>query len=708
MIGYAELELGLQRRDVDSYAVQLRFSQPDMDEDLLLAQYDTAVVRLDVNMLRQMDPTSDTYSEQLSKQLFADASVREGFLKAYTIAQSLDLPLRLRLLLNPSATKLHYLHWETLRHPRDQSSLLTSEHVLFSRYVAVQDLRSARSRPKGDLRALVIIANPSELATLRHQPGGRVLTPLDVPRELAQAKAGLDTIPITALASGGTATLNNLLEHLRDGYDILYLVCHGALIDDEPWLWMENESGSIARVAGTELVARIKELQQRPKLVVLASCQSAGNSDEPRSDDAGALSAVGPSLAEAGIPAVVAMQGSVTMRTVAEFMPVFFQELQRDGQIDRAMAVARGVVRERPDSWMPVLFMRLKSGRIWYVPGATRDQPEFEKWPALLSDIRRQRCTAIIGPSMLDALLGSTRQIAQHWAEQYHFPMDPHDRDDLPLVAQYLTVMQGFRFPYETALPDYLSQALVQRFGPDLPQELRTTTPDQLLDLMSAVGAQRRARNPTEPHMVLAQLPISIYITTNPDNLLAEALQATGKRPEVEICPWNEYVEQSQSVYDDEPDYQPTPERPLVYHLFGHFRAPDSLVLTEDDYFDYLIGVTTNKDLIPEAVRGALANSALLFVGFQLEDWSFRVLFRSLMQQEGRNRRKRYNHIAAQIDPDDTRTYEPGRARRYLESYFQGAAVSIYWGNTDDFMRELATRWQTLAGKTMAPLERVA
>jgi tetratricopeptide (TPR) repeat protein len=46
-------------------------------------------------------------------------------------------------------------------------------------------------------------------------------------------------------------------------------------------------------------------------------------------------------------------------------MPVFLRELRRDGQVDRAMAVARGAVRERPDWWMPVLYMRLADGRIY-------------------------------------------------------------------------------------------------------------------------------------------------------------------------------------------------------------------------------------------------------------------------------------------------------------------------------------------------------
>jgi hypothetical protein len=131
-----------------------------------------------------------------------------------------------------------------------------------------------------------------------------------------------------------------------------------------------------------------------------------------------------------------------------------------------------------------------------------------------------------------------------------------------------------------------------------------------------------------------------------------------------------------------------------VYHLFGRLHEPDSLILTEDDYFDYLIGVTSGKDLIPGVVRRALADTALLFLGFQMDDWNFRVLFRSIMSQEGRGRRRGYAHVAAQIDPEEGRILEPERARRYLERYFQDADISIYWGSAEDFMQELQRRWQ--------------
>ena len=105
-------------------------------------------------------------------------------------------------------------------------------------------------------------------------------------------------------------TLDNIITCLRDEeFDILYLVCHGVMVNGKPWLWLEDKDGREARTSGEEFAQRINELIKRPRLVVLASCQSAGDSSgETRT-------AVGPSLAETGIAAVLAMQGNISMQT---------------------------------------------------------------------------------------------------------------------------------------------------------------------------------------------------------------------------------------------------------------------------------------------------------------------------------------------------------------------------------------------------------
>jgi hypothetical protein len=686
MAQYADLEISLHRHDAEAHTVDFRYSQPDSEADVRLSQGgEPALAHFDLKALRSQGADPTAYGQALTDSLFAEPAVKTAFAQARTSAQTLDVPLRLRLLIGPSAPELHNLRWELLLDPQDKIPLSTSENILFSRYLSSLDWRPVRLSPKGALHALAVVANPSNLAEYK-------LAPVDVEGEITRARQGLGGIPITTLPDGAArATLNNLLTRLRessngDDYDILYLVCHGNLMKEEAWLWLEDEAGKIARVSGAEFAIRLKELRQRPRLVVLASCQSAGVGAGD------ALAALGPRLAEAGVPAVLAMQGNITIDTVAQFMPAFFEELQRDGQIDRALAVARGLVRDRSDFWAPALFMRLKSGRIWYIPGFGEDRKGFEKWPALIRSIRRGQCTPILGAGLVEPLLGPQREIAQRWAETYHYPMAPHERESLPQVSQYLAINQDRGFPVDE-LGEYLKKEIQSRYATDLPEPLQQTRPP-LDDLINAVGAQRQKLHPaSEPHKALAQLPLPIYITTNVDNLLATALKETGKDPQVVLCPWNEYVETAESIYDREPDYHPTPERPLVYHLFGRLGEPDSIVLTEDNYFDYLIGVTSNKDLIPTAVRRALADTSLLFLGFQMDEWNFRVLFRSILAQQGGGRRDRYAHIACQIEPEEGRILEPERARRYLENYFfKGADISIYWGSADDFVAELVNQ----------------
>jgi hypothetical protein len=683
---YADLEISLHRHDAESYSLEFRFNQPESDADIRLGQGEQILAKINLEELQQVSYDPLSYGKKLSEYVFVDPGARSAFDQARTSAQTLDAPIRLRLLIGASAPELHSIRWETLLDPQDNSPLVTGENLLFSRYLSSLDWRPVKLRPKGELRALVLIANPSDLSD--HN-----FAPVDVESEFARAKDGLGDIPVVGIPGEDydqRATLDNLIKSFRHpgngAFDILYLVCHGAMIKDEPWLWLENEQGEVARIAGNELVIRLNELTQRPRLIVLASCQSASSSAGD------AFSALGPRLAQSGIPAVIAMQGNISMETVAKFMPVFFAELNRDGQIDRAMAVGRGSVRMHADYWMPVLFMRLKSGRIWYVPGFRDERDGFEKWPALMKTITRQQVTPILGPGLFEPIFGTWREIAQRWAETYRYPMASHERESLPQVAQYLAINQYHGFPLEE-FEDYLKLEIQDEHRDDLSDELLKSS-TSLHQLIQALGEKWRERDPSEPSQVLAQLPLPIYITTNVHNLLCSALEEAGKDPQILLCPWNEYVEQSETIFDKEPDYYPSPEKPLVYHLFGHLDEPDSVVLTEDDYFDFLIGVTGNKDLIPPVVRRALSDSALLFLGYHMDEWNFRVLFRSLLSKQGGGRRDRYAHIAAQIEPSEGRILSPERARRYLETYFsKGADISIFWGSAQDFLKELLSHW---------------
>ena len=678
---YADLEISLHHQGTGSYSVEFRYSPPDSDADIRIGLGKPARVYIDLDELNQLVFDPAAYAQKLTQFFFGDAAVESAFAQARASAQSVGVPLRFRLVIGPSAPELHALHWETLCDPQDASPLSTNENLLFSRYLSSLDWRPVRVRAKGKLRALAMVANPSDL-------GEYNLSPVDVSGEQTRVKQALGDIPLEVLPELGSsqhATLTKLVDHLRENeFDILYLVCHGALIRGEPWLWLEGEDGKVSRCSGSELVTILKELQDRPRLAVLATCESAGTGSGE------ALAALGPRLAEAGISAVLAMQGKISMQTIAELMPVFFHELQRDGQIDRALAVARGAVRQRPDHWMPALFMRLKSGRIWYVPGFSDEHSEFEKWQSLAGSVQDKVCTPILGPGLIDTVLGSRRELAIRWAEEHGFPLEPSQRGSLPQVAQYILTLQSQAY-LPVAYRGVLRESIIRRYQSCVPLGLVQANPwsiSQIQQALEEVTDQCILNNPSNPFQMLAQLRLPIYVTTWTLDFMTQALVAAGVEPVVRICPWNKWIPKEKAIYEE----QPTVEKPLVYHLFGHISEPNSLVFSEDKFFDYLIGVTQNKDLIPGAVRAALINTSLLFLGFQMEDWEFRVFFRFLMMQEGREMLKFFSHAAAQIEPEEDRIIDLKRARGYLKDYFVNENISIYWGSTEEFLKELSSK----------------
>lgn len=697
MTKFADLEISFHKRRQGQYSVELRLSLPDSEADIRPGSGAPIVVEFDFSTIQLLISDPKEYGLMLSESFFV-AEMDKAFAEARASAAASGAPLRIRLLADSSAPEIHTLYWEALRDPKDKSPLFTGENILLSRYLASSDLRPIKLRPQGTLKALIAASNPSDLPAYK-------LAPVDVAGELARAREALGTIPVTEVGSAEPCTLNALIDKLRSGCDILYLAAHGTLAESGPRVWLQKEDGSAAITSAEEIVTRIHELQNPPRLVLLASCQSAGDG-KPNKETGRALNAFGPGLAQAGIPAVVAMQGNISMDSVKKFLPVFFSELQKDGQIDRALAVARGAIREAHDFWMPVLFMRLRSGKIWYVPGVGEEGDSFDKWPGLITAIQNNAaCTPILGPGLYDPFIGSWQEMAEALAKKFDFPLSDTLRQSIPQVAQYIATHYdpGSLFDNLDALLRTAAQA---RFADQLPAPLKKPNAN-LEELFRAASRLAREQNEMESHAVLANLPLRIYITTGYDDMLTDALREVEietesgekkkKKPEVVICPWSERF-YAPSIYDDEPGYVPSLERPLVYHLFGHRSIPDSMVLTEDDYFEFLMGFTANKKrtppVIPPAVLRALTDTALLILGFSLDDWAFRALFRTVMIQPGSARRGRYSHVGIQLEHDDARNLNPRRARAYLQKYFGQAQINLYWGKPEDFLRELAQRWQ--------------
>lgn len=691
---YSDLELVLSRPfagAVNTYSVWFRFHGADDQGE----QAQSLPFTLDPADAARWGPAE--YDANLTAALFNDKVA--GAFKSYrdqAIAKSNGTQaaaLRVRITIDPGASELHGVQWERLLDPSLQppAPLFMGERTIVSRFLSSSyDSQPIRLLAQGDLRALVVAANPKGLSGWDLDPvdvAGQLKLITDAASEAAQTAGASAKIAIDSLTPGGGVSVTAIGNKLRPGagYDILYLVCHGMLSDEGPKLLLEDNK----RTSGDEFVTMIRELAHRPRLIVLTSCQSAGKGLVD-------LSGLGPKLADAGIPAIIAMQGNISMETAADFNRRFFAELLLDGYIDRAVSLARGAVREKFDYWKPVLFMRLRNGRIWYNPGFAGEKQDVA-WEAICTHIQSGEFAPIIGPELGEDTLGGGAELAARVAASANVPLPGHLRNDLAKVANYIATDQNYKTAQKLVLDAYVRQ-LAEHLGAPADTPIR--------DLAGLV-VKRMQADPEDPFRILAGLRAAVYLNASYNPLLLYAIASctdsgTPAVPEAILTQWRS-VPADNKVSPPQPakvagpprpaNPSPTPDKPWDYHPFGMFPNLDSLVLTEDDFFDYLIAASRLKLILPDLL-GRLQQSSLLFLGFRLDDWRFRVLFRILLSTEGRSQLSRYSHVGVQVNPDDSGDGDPARARQHLEDYFHRAnpetcQLSVYWGSSSDFLREL-------------------
>ncbi len=690
-----ELEITLRQDMAKRYEVELRFWRGDDSGDV--RRSGALDPTFDIRALPSLRDDMEAYGRALGTALLHDAAVAAGFSDAELVGG--DQPLRVRLLVSPNAAALADLAWEAARHPETGAPLFVGDRRVFSRFAASADARALHRRPRSGLRVLLVVASPTDIG--EYAPDNVKLAPIEEGTEIDRVRNALPrTERLTVLQSSkAPVTLASIARELSHDIDVLYVVCHGAIVDGSPLLYLDSESGTAAAASASDMVHTLGGLSTRPRLIIFASCRSAGAGPDRPYGAGGALNALGPRLAsEAGIPAVIAMQGDVSLDTVNLFMAVFFEQLAVDGVIDRAMSLARFAVAGRHDWWAPVLLTRLRSGELWYRSGFAAPEAAFTLWPALRDAIRDRKCTPILGPALLERLIGPRRDLAVQLAQRYNLPTPAGERDLLAFVAQYRAVEQS---------PDSVKRDLLfllveqvrRRFGDRLPEALRppadpadeaNAEPETLValvrDALQFAAAQEEGG---EPHALLAALPLSIYVTANPDSVLEQALTGARKNPPVvESNTWSLERTQGASIFDTDKDYRPSFDRPFVYHFFGRASEEDSVAITQDQYIDSLISASRIK-AVPDPVRAALTRNTLLFLGFQHDDWSFRTLFRFINKLEGGSLLRKRKHVAVQLDPDDQQFDDPRIAQRYLARYFGDEQITLYWGSVGDFIRQL-------------------
>ena len=243
-------------------------------------------IALDLAALRLLKDDEPAYGAALTSMVLRPADVGPFYQEALAVTESSELKLHVRLHLNAPA-EFHAVRWESLRDPTTGAPIATLSSVLLSRYLSSPDWRPIPVLARHDLRALAVVAGPSDIGG--YAARGATLAEVDVEVELERASKALATFNQVQKLGRGQATLAAILEALEKGVDVLYLVCHGAVSGDVPLVYLEGPDGKADPVDGRKLVERLLGLERRPTVAMLCSCQSAGSGDERRSDDEGEL-----------------------------------------------------------------------------------------------------------------------------------------------------------------------------------------------------------------------------------------------------------------------------------------------------------------------------------------------------------------------------------------------------------------------------------
>lgn len=221
------------------------------------------------------------------------------------------------------------------------------------------------------------------------------------------------------------------------------------------------------------------------------------------------------------------------------------------------------------------------------------------EWNNLLRALENQLCVLLIGPAAAGSVQNGafdpyTDQLARQIAselEKEGTPFDPDHAENLAYVAQ--TYNSGANATELDAA--YIAQSFYQKIA-----------------------------QPSPALAALAKLPFSLVVNTTPDDLMAQAFRQAGKFGTVQG--FYNYRRPVEFNYE-----KVSADKPLVYNLFGHYKTPESLVLTASNQLDF-IGKVMRGDppLPPKLMQEFDDTKTYLFVGFDWRQWHLQLLLRTL------------------------------------------------------------------------------
>ena len=213
-------------------------------------------------------------------------------------------------------------------------------------------------------------------------------------------------------------------------------------------------------------------------------------------------------------------------------------------------------------------------------------------------------------------------------------------------------------------------------------------------------------REPSPMVRMLADLEFPLVITTNYDQLYERALDQRAEEKgalagtyDVSIYSANNIGQERLKTHDcsKKPDHQ----RPFILKIHGDVSRPESIVITDEDYIQFVLRMSDTKPYNPfgNNVLAHLMTWPTLFIGYSLMDYNLRLLFKTL----------RWRKDAANIPPTYSVDKKPDKLIRDVWEN-QRRYVSFIVLNLWDFIPKLHSLMPAngsvsppLTGKTSVP-----
>lgn len=205
---------------------------------------------------------------------------------------------------------------------------------------------------------------------------------------------------------------------------------------------------------------------------------------------------------------------------------------------------------------------------------------------------------------------------------------------------------------FRATLPDLARAALHVEvdigFG-NLMELLREALPDTECEPSPLLKLLAKLRLPVASNGNTATSPFRLIVTTNYDDLLERAFDENN-------MPFEKVVQQI-GTFEDRKGLEnrlAKPKGTIIYKIHGSFKDESNrltkrrLILTEDDYIEFLANFEDPVKGVPRLIRSELVSSevgstatgetevtsgtTILFLGYGLQDWDFQTIYKTFVE----------------------------------------------------------------------------